>query len=107
MYRGSSTRGILKQAPTWHSTVPHSKTSMACSKASGDHSPIPSHTICTPAPVSRLFRQLLDRCHTLTFHGRRTWIGVVPDALTRGAVQGRIERMPGVLATELPEIVIH
>jgi hypothetical protein len=51
--------------------------------------------------------RFLDRLHALAVHDGRAQVWMPPDALTLGSVQGRIERMQDVLATELPEMVEH
>src|SRR5215469_4654730 len=43
----------------------------------------------------------------LAVHDGRARVRMPPDTLTLGSVQGRIEPMQGVLATELPEMVEH
>jgi hypothetical protein len=51
--------------------------------------------------------RFLDRLDALAVHDGRARIGMSSDALALGAVQGRIERVQGVLAAELPEMVVH
>ena len=51
--------------------------------------------------------RLLNGLDALAISDRRARIGLATRALAIGAMQGRIERMRGVRAAELPEVVIH